>query len=1237
MQWDILRTAFHQHRTLVLIGDPKQAIYRFRGADVATYLRARADATTQTLHRNWRADPAVLDGLAPILSGTALGDPRITVRPIEPARTGRRLRGGPAVRVRQVTRDRAEGRRTTRRPRPSARVRDFVHADVAAQVLRTLREEQIADGDGWRPVQPGDIAVLTRVNAHAVAVQRALASAGVPAVISMLSSVFDTPSARDWLVLLSALARPGVRGFVSAAALTPFVGWTATELAEATDEQPRPAHRPAAVRGRACSTTTASPPCSRRPPPRACASGSSRLPDGERRLTDVRHVGEALHVAATRDGLGAAALLEWLRGRVDEAGQRLHRGAQPPPRDRHGGRAGHHRPREQGAAVPGRARAVPVGPVRAADARRPSATTATTSRCLHVGGKGSPGYDEAATAGAAADAGEGLRLAYVALTRATSQVVAWWAPSANSVRGAADPAAARRSRRRRQARRAGQDDHRREDDGGAARARRRRVRARGGDVRLGDRRPGRRPPSAGRATCAPRGSAVGPDVAWRRTSYSALTAAAHDAGARRLRAGVAGSPGRAGRRRRRARRDVPDRAGGRAARVAVADGRPAGRHAVRHARPPGARAGRHRRAGPRRRAAPPSAPRARRARDVADALLPALRTPARPAGARPLARRHRPARPPRRARLRAPARRRRHPRSSRRPDRSATSPACCARTCAADDPFAPYADRLDDGSLSAARLRGYLTGSIDAVLRVPRRTGGHRYLVVDYKTNRLGAFDEPLSLWHYRPEATRAAMMDAHYPLQLLLYSAALHRYLRWRLPAYDPAEHLGGGLYLFLRGMAGPSHARRSTASRSASCRGGRRPRSSSPCPTCWREPLMSAARRPRAPRPSRGGSTGLLAPFVAAELLAAADVHVARRLGRDRRRARRARPARRGARGRGAARRVGLRRARRRRRGRLPWPRSTAGTPRSAAARSSPTARTAPPTARCAGSTAASTSTATGATSRRSARRSRVGRTGQRGPCRARRGHRPPVPAAGDDAQRDGAPHRRDVPPHGPDRRPGHGQDHDGRPPGRRAAGRRRTRACASRSPPRPARPPPACRSRSTRRSPRLDAADRAAVGDLQAMTIHRLLGRRRDSTTRFRHDRQHRLPHDVVIVDESSMVSLPLMARLTDALRPTARLVLVGDPDQLASVEAGAVLGDLVAALPRGRRPPHPRPPLRRRAGRPRRGDPRAATPTRTLALLRSGDAHRAWSSRVGRPPRPAGRRGPARGRRDDGRAL
>ena len=93
-------------------------------------------------------------------------------------------------------------------------------------------------------------------------------------------------------------------------------------------------------------------------------------------------------------------------------------------------------------------------------------------------------------------------------------------------------------------------------------------------------------------------------------------------------------------------------------------------------------------------------------------------------------------------------------------------------------------------------------------------------------------------------------------------------------------------------------------------------------------------------------------------------------------------------------------------------------------------------------------------------------------------------------------------------------------------------------------------------------MDETDRQRVGLPEATTVHRLLGWRAGSSTRFRHDADHHLPHDVVVVDETSMVSLPLMARLLEALRPQARLLLVGDPDQLASVEAGAVLGDLVA---------------------------------------------------------------------------
>ena len=85
---------------------------------------------------------------------------------------------------------------------------------------------------------------------------------------------------------------------------------------------------------------------------------------------------------------------------------------------------------------------------------------------------------------------------------------------------------------------------------------------------------------------------------------------------------------------------------------------------------------------------------------------------------------------------------------------------------------------------------------------------------------------------------------------------------------------------------------------------------------------------------------------------------------------------------------------------------------------------------------------------------------------------------------------------------------------------------------------------------------------VGRLDGLTLHRLLGWRPDNSTRFRHDRANRLKYDVVVVDESSMVELTMMGRLLEALRADSRLVLVGDPQQLTPVGAGAVLSDLVA---------------------------------------------------------------------------
>ena len=118
-----------------------------------------------------------------------------------------------------------------------------------------------------------------------------------------------------------------------------------------------------------------------------------------------------------------------------------------------------------------------------------------------------------------------------------------------------------------------------------------------------------------------------------------------------------------------------------------------------------------------------------------------------------------------------------------------------------DDPVRAWADVLDGNpELAGQPLRGYLNGSVDVVLR----TGG-RYLVVDYKTNWLGRPEEPLTAADYRPEMLGEAMGHSSYPLQALLYAVVAHRFLRWRLRGYDPERHLGGVLYLYVRGMCGP------------------------------------------------------------------------------------------------------------------------------------------------------------------------------------------------------------------------------------------------------------------------------------------------------------------------------------------------------------------------------------------------------------------------------------------------
>ena len=207
VQWSVIHQAFHKVSTVVLIGDPKQAIYAFRGGDIVTYLTAAETAgEKQTLGTNWRSDDTLVARLQAVLRGAELGDRRIVVRDVDAHHRGSRLAGAPhndPFRLRVVTREKF-GRSGTKII-PIGDLRDFIPRDLAADIGALLASDATFDG---HKVAARDIAVIVEKHRDARACFDALTDAGIPAVYTGDSDIFASDASDDWLALLEAFDQP---------------------------------------------------------------------------------------------------------------------------------------------------------------------------------------------------------------------------------------------------------------------------------------------------------------------------------------------------------------------------------------------------------------------------------------------------------------------------------------------------------------------------------------------------------------------------------------------------------------------------------------------------------------------------------------------------------------------------------------------------------------------------------------------------------------------------------------------------------------------------------------------------------------------------------------------------------------------------------------------------------------------------------------------------------------------
>ena len=332
LQYRIFDRIFHTG-PLMLIGDPKQAIYAFRGADVFAYIAAKSDAArAYTLDRNWRSTEQLVNAVNAIFE-KARRPFVFDAIPFERVDSGAK-----------ITSDAFQDDSTTAALQwqwlgeignKEAAVERAAEV-VAAETVRLLSGGVHLHG---QPLEPGNIAVLVRKHSQARAIQEALHAAGVPGVVSRSGDIFQCEEMRDLHAVLAAIADPGAQSRVRAAMATRLWGAGAADIHAMADDDVAwqtliddlEGYREQWTGRR---TSGFMPMIQRLIADRRMRARLREYEDGDRRLTNLRHATEILHQATVERHLSPEALLGWLafeRGRdrhdADSAALRIERDA----------------------------------------------------------------------------------------------------------------------------------------------------------------------------------------------------------------------------------------------------------------------------------------------------------------------------------------------------------------------------------------------------------------------------------------------------------------------------------------------------------------------------------------------------------------------------------------------------------------------------------------------------------------------------------------------------------------------------------------------------------------------------------------------------------------------------------------------------------------------------------------------------------------------------------------------